>query len=280
MKRNDVVLEHEQIKKSLAAVGITAEIHYHTNWSAFSKMVDDGKLLIFLWAWYADVPDPDNFLTKLFHSKSSRNFFGYANPAVDDLLISARTSGDAQRRVELYRRAEQMILDDAPVIPVSTTRTSGCSSRTSGASRSTGSAIPTSRSGRSGWTARDDPLAPREAPARHHSGHRAGDGGRRRGRGAHARVAIIDELQRRGEALVRNLAATSYGPLLLYNFTALEQTVVRAAAERDVVYAMVLDADGKVAAHSRYPERVGLAAPGRPFRSGRRARPSRSRSKR
>jgi oligopeptide transport system substrate-binding protein len=118
VKRNDVVLEHEQIKKSLAAVGITAEVHYHTNWAAFSKMVDDGKLPIFLWAWYADVPDPDNFLTKLFHSRSSRNFFGYANPAVDDLLMSARASGDAQRRVELYRRAEQLILDDAPLIPV------------------------------------------------------------------------------------------------------------------------------------------------------------------
>jgi two-component system, NtrC family, nitrogen regulation sensor histidine kinase GlnL len=76
------------------------------------------------------------------------------------------------------------------------------------------------------------------------------------------RVAIIDELQRRGEALARNLAATSYGPLLLYNFTALEQTVVRAAAEYDVAYAVVLDVDGKVAAHSRYPERVGLLLQG------------------
>ena len=72
------------------------------------------------------------------------------------------------------------------------------------------------------------------------------------------RVAIIDEVQRRGEALARNLAAISYSPLLLYNFTALEQNVVRATAEHDVVYAVVLDADGKVAAHSRYPDRVGL----------------------
>jgi PAS domain S-box-containing protein len=71
------------------------------------------------------------------------------------------------------------------------------------------------------------------------------------------REAIIDEVQRRGEALARNLAATSYGALLLYNFTALEQNVVLAAAEHDVVYAVVLDAEGKVAAHSRYPERVG-----------------------
>lgn len=118
VKRNDVVLEHEQIKKSLAAVGITAEVHYHTNWASFSKMVEDGKLPIFLWAWYADVPDPDNFLTKLFHSKSPRNFFGYANPTVDELLMNARATGDPQHRVDLYRRAEQLILDDAPIIPV------------------------------------------------------------------------------------------------------------------------------------------------------------------
>ncbi|HXL46442.1 MAG TPA: HAMP domain-containing protein, partial [Candidatus Binatia bacterium] len=74
----------------------------------------------------------------------------------------------------------------------------------------------------------------------------------------HERAGIISEIERRGEALARNLAAISYGPLLLYNFTALEQNVVRMAAEPDVVYAVVLDADGKVAAHSRYPERVGL----------------------
>ena len=72
------------------------------------------------------------------------------------------------------------------------------------------------------------------------------------------RDAIVGEFQRRGEVLVRNLAATSSGPLLLYNFTALEQNAARAAGEDDVVYAIVLDAEGKVAAHSRRPERVGV----------------------
>ncbi len=72
------------------------------------------------------------------------------------------------------------------------------------------------------------------------------------------RVAIIDEVQRRGEVLARSLAAVSTGPLLLYNFTALEQNVVRVAGEADVEYAIVLDAEGRVAAHSRRPDRVGL----------------------
>ena len=71
------------------------------------------------------------------------------------------------------------------------------------------------------------------------------------------RAAIIGEVERRGESLTQSLATMSYGPLLLYNFTALEQNVARVAAGTDVVYAVVLDAEGRVAAHSRHPERVG-----------------------
>jgi oligopeptide transport system substrate-binding protein len=117
-KWKDIIREHEQIKKWLAAVGMTVEVHYLTDWSAFSKMIDDEKLPVFLYAWYADVPDPDNFLFMLFHSQSPRNLFGYANPVVDGLLSRARGEQDPLQRVELYRRAEELIVDDAPVLPI------------------------------------------------------------------------------------------------------------------------------------------------------------------
>jgi ABC-type oligopeptide transport system substrate-binding subunit len=74
--------------------------------------------LIFLRAWFADVPDPANFLVKLFHSASPFNYMGYVNPAVDALLDKAGAEQDMPRRVEAYRRAEEMVLEDAPVIPV------------------------------------------------------------------------------------------------------------------------------------------------------------------
>src|SRR3989475_8186653 len=76
------------------------------------------------------------------------------------------------------------------------------------------------------------------------------------------RAAIIEEVQRRGEVIARNLAAISYGPLLLYNYTVLEQNVARVAGEADVIYALVLDSDGRVAAHSSHPERVGAVLEG------------------
>jgi oligopeptide transport system substrate-binding protein len=119
VKFDEVVRELDRIKKYLNAVGIDAQIHYQTDWPTFSRMLAEGKFPVFMYAWYADVPDPDNFLSKLFHSRSPRNFFGYSSPAVDDLFLQARSTSDLQRRVDLYRKAEQMILGDAPLIPLS-----------------------------------------------------------------------------------------------------------------------------------------------------------------
>jgi PAS domain S-box-containing protein len=77
------------------------------------------------------------------------------------------------------------------------------------------------------------------------------------------RAAIIEEVLRRGEVITRDLAAISFPALLLYSFTDLEQHVDRVRANADVVYAIIVDAEGKVAAHSRRPELVGrvLSAP-------------------
>jgi peptide/nickel transport system substrate-binding protein/oligopeptide transport system substrate-binding protein len=113
-----VVREHERMRRGLQAVGIAAEFRYQTDWPAFSRMLAEGKAAAFLYAWFADIPDPDNFLHLLFHSRSPRNLTGYSNPEVDGLLRQSRIEADVARRVALYRRAEQMILADAPVLPV------------------------------------------------------------------------------------------------------------------------------------------------------------------
>jgi oligopeptide transport system substrate-binding protein len=118
VKFDDVLREHERIRKDLDAVGVRVEFHYLTDWPAYVKMLGERKLPVFVHAWYADVPDPDNFLFKLFHSQSPRNFFGYTNPTVDDLLVRARVEPDVVQRVELYRRAEELVLEDAPIIPI------------------------------------------------------------------------------------------------------------------------------------------------------------------
>ncbi|MBI4247031.1 MAG: ABC transporter substrate-binding protein [Candidatus Rokubacteria bacterium] len=118
VKRDEIVRSHEHVQRYLAAVGIRCEFHYLTDWPAFSKLLAEGRLPIFLYGWYADVPDPDSFLFRLFYSKSLQNYTAFSNRSVDDLLLMARRQSELQPRVEMYRRAEQAILDEAPIIPI------------------------------------------------------------------------------------------------------------------------------------------------------------------
>ncbi len=68
--------------------------------------------------WIADYPDPENFLDILFHSESGLNHTNYSNPQVDQLLEEARTEQNLERRLQLYKQAEQLIVADAPWVPL------------------------------------------------------------------------------------------------------------------------------------------------------------------
>jgi oligopeptide transport system substrate-binding protein len=66
--------------------------------------------------WCADYPDPENFADVLFHSNANQNNGGYSNPDLDALLEAARIEQDVTKRIEMYQRAEQMIVDDAAAL--------------------------------------------------------------------------------------------------------------------------------------------------------------------
>jgi two-component system sensor histidine kinase AtoS len=71
------------------------------------------------------------------------------------------------------------------------------------------------------------------------------------------RKAIEAQVRKRGLTIARNLAAVSSNALLSYNYILLEQHVGRLAHEEDVVYVIILDRDGRVAAHSLHSELQG-----------------------
>ena len=71
---------------------------------------------LYTYQWVADYPDPENFLDLLLHSEAHDS--RYANPLYDDLLERARAVPDRERRLNLYREAEQLLMDDAGIIPL------------------------------------------------------------------------------------------------------------------------------------------------------------------
>ena len=73
---------------------------------------------LFDYGWVADYPDPQNFLDVLLHSQSRHNVGEYRNPEVDALLEKARVEPVASKRLEMYRQAEEMLINDAALLPL------------------------------------------------------------------------------------------------------------------------------------------------------------------
>jgi peptide/nickel transport system substrate-binding protein/oligopeptide transport system substrate-binding protein len=114
LKSAEIRQESEAVQRYLADIGVHVELGKFEDWPSFHRALERGETQIFRYAWYADYPDPDNFLYALFHSQSDNNYFRYRNPTVDELLDQARRETDDLHRVKLYREAEQLILNDAP----------------------------------------------------------------------------------------------------------------------------------------------------------------------
>ena len=67
--------------------------------------------------WFADFPDPDNFLRPLFHTDGPLNVFGYSNSKVDQLLDQVWSETSYTKRNELYHHIEEIVLRDSPIVP-------------------------------------------------------------------------------------------------------------------------------------------------------------------
>ena len=98
-------------------LGIDAEFQ-QTEFATFLRDLNKRRFQMFNIGWIADYPDPENFLDILFHSESNNNHTNYSNPLVDSLLEQARTETDEAVRFRLYNQVEQMIVDDAPWVPL------------------------------------------------------------------------------------------------------------------------------------------------------------------
>ncbi len=100
----------------LADLGVQVEVRFAPDWPVFRDMLAQGKLLMFRLSWYADIPDPHNFLWPLLHSTSPTNRTFYRNPQVDQLLSDASKALDDGQRVVMYREVERIVMEDAPWI--------------------------------------------------------------------------------------------------------------------------------------------------------------------
>ncbi len=108
----------EVVQGYLAKAGLKAEIT-QLDWSAFKHAVNEGEPDAFWLSWWADYPDPENFLFPLFHSASvgsSGNRTRCVDPELDRLIETAQNTMNERQRYHLYREAENRIIKNAPWI--------------------------------------------------------------------------------------------------------------------------------------------------------------------
>ena len=106
------------IQDNLKAIGINVEIKTY-QWASYVAFVENPaqEKGMFLMAWNIANDDPDELLYPLYHSSqidAHTNVVFYKNEDFDNLISKARETTDKEKRIELYKKAQDIIQEDLP----------------------------------------------------------------------------------------------------------------------------------------------------------------------
>jgi peptide/nickel transport system substrate-binding protein len=104
------VMTYAQQQYQKLGFDVTLDI---VDWPVHLQKYHDRKYDL-LMEWWITPPDPD--LYDHYYSRSSDNWWGYKNAALDQMLIKARSEPDPQKRVAMYHEIQVMIAKDVPLV--------------------------------------------------------------------------------------------------------------------------------------------------------------------
>jgi oligopeptide transport system substrate-binding protein len=86
-------------------------------WKVYIAATDEMKYDISRASWIGDYVDPNTFLD-MFITDRGNNRTGWSNKEYDRLLSEAAQAGDMKKRFEFFQKAEQLLMDEMPIIPI------------------------------------------------------------------------------------------------------------------------------------------------------------------
>lgn len=104
--------------KQMEEVGIPVQVEVIQK-SLLLEQTAKSQALFFRGSWIADYPDAENYMA-MFYSKNPAppNYTRYKNPDFDKLYEQALLAINDSLRYDLYRKMDQLVINDAPVIPI------------------------------------------------------------------------------------------------------------------------------------------------------------------
>lgn len=114
--------EEKEMCAALEPLGVELEIRTYPSSRYYSTIASSDADLIFT-SWLGDFADPLAFL-ELFRGGSTMNDSGWKNKKFDELLVQAAVAGGEEERLNLLGQAENILLDEAMILPLYRTVTS------------------------------------------------------------------------------------------------------------------------------------------------------------
>ena len=106
------------IANELLQIGIRINVEVIQK-SLLLEQTAKSEALFFRGSWIADYPDAENYLS-VFYGKNPAppNYTRYNNPQFNQLYEAALSEKNDSIRYALYRKADQLMIKDAPVVPL------------------------------------------------------------------------------------------------------------------------------------------------------------------
>lgn len=106
------------VAKQMEEIGLPVQVEVIQK-SLLLEQTAKSQALFFRGSWIADYPDAENYMA-MFYSKNPAppNYTRYKNPVFDQLYEQALLETNDSARYALYRTMDQLVINDAPVIPI------------------------------------------------------------------------------------------------------------------------------------------------------------------
>jgi len=108
----------EKFIKEMGDIGIKITVTAVT-WPEFTNRIKNKRFQIAGMGWYADYPDPENFIQLLYgpNEAPGSNNSNYKNPAYDSLYVKLVTTNDVAQKLQIIRQMKEIFIEDCPWIP-------------------------------------------------------------------------------------------------------------------------------------------------------------------
>ena len=104
------------IQQNWDKIGVNVELT-NQEWAVFLNTRQQGDYQIARHGWTGDYIDPMTFLD-LWVTGGGNNDTGFSNARYDELITAAKVEADSAKRLEMLREAEDILMDEMPVLPV------------------------------------------------------------------------------------------------------------------------------------------------------------------